>query len=126
MSATNSVVLTGRICTDIYMNNGFAKFSIAVQQNFKGKDDQYGADFPKISASGKTAEFIEKYFKKGELVTIQGSIRTSKYENKDGVKVDSVEVRADDVKKLIWDEKKDTSAPDDGFKPIGEDADCPW
>ena len=73
-----------------------ARFTIAVDRRFK-KDDQPSADFITCKAFGKTAEFVEKYFKKGMKIGLVGSIQTNNYTNKEGQKVYSTEVVADNV-----------------------------
>lgn len=91
----NSVSLVGRLTRDPdvrYTDGGvtIAKFSIAVDRRFK-KEGQPDADFPNITAFGKTAEFIEKYFSKGQRIGLTGRIQTGSYE-KDGQKVYTTDV----------------------------------
>lgn len=100
----NKVELTGRLTRDPelrYMQNekntAIANFSIAVGRKFKDSSGNYGADFPNIVAIGKNAEFIEKYFKKGNKIEIVGHIQTGSYTNKDGIKVFTTEVAVDEV-----------------------------
>lgn len=104
----NTVNLIGRLTKDPdvrYNDNGMAiaRFSIAI--NRIKKDD--GADFPNIVAFGKTAELCEKYLAKGRLVAITGRLQTGSYTNKDGVKVYTTDVIANNVEFLEWGDKKD-------------------
>ncbi len=97
----NNVCLVGRLTKDPeirYTNQGLsiAKFSVAVDRRFK-KDGGQTADFPNITAFGKTAEFIEKYFNKGQRIGITGRIQTGSYEKEDGTKVYTTEVIAENV-----------------------------
>ena len=90
----NLVVLKGNLSKDITLNNGstvVAKTSIAVQRM------REGTDFINIVAFGKTAEFMDKYFKKGSPALIQGRIQTGSYTNRDGNKVNTVDVIVENI-----------------------------
>lgn len=97
----NKVILVGRLTRDPevrYTQGGTccARFSIAVDRRFKS-EGQPDADFPSIVAWGKTGEFIEKYFHKGNRIGIEGRIQTGNYTNKDGQKVYTTDVVAEAV-----------------------------
>lgn len=97
----NSVQLVGRFTKDPdvrYTNGGatVARFSIAVDRRFAKEGDQT-ADFINVVAFGKTAEFIEKYFHKGNRIGIVGRIQTGSYKNKDGATVFTTDVVAENV-----------------------------
>lgn len=97
----NNVSLVGRLTRDPevrYTDGGLsiAKFSIAVDRRFK-KDGQPDADFPNITAFGKTAEFVEKYFSKGQRIGLVGRIQTGSYQKEDGTKVYTTDVIAENV-----------------------------
>ena len=90
----NQVIICGRLVRDpeIRYTNGaeakaVAKYTIAVDR-MKDKE----ADFISCVAFGKSAEFAEKYFRKGQRVLISGRIQTSSYTNKDGQKVYTTDV----------------------------------
>jgi len=94
----NNVTLVGRLTRDPdvkYTDGGLtiARFSLAVDRRFK-KDDGPTADFPNCVAFGKTAEFIEHYFRKGMKIGLQGRIRTSSYD-KDGTTIYTTDVVAE-------------------------------
>lgn len=95
----NKVMLVARLCRDpeIRYTQGenasvIARFSVAVNRRFKNAEGNYEADFINCVAFGKTAEFIEKYFKKGMAIGITGRIQTGNYTNNDGVKVYTTDV----------------------------------
>ena len=67
------------------------------------------ADFIDIVAWRATAEFVCKYFRKGQMIAVQGSIQTRSYTDKDGNKRKAFEIVADNVH--FADSKRDTSAP---------------
>ncbi len=108
----NLVVLTGRLTADPELKttpNGISvtTFSIAVNRNYRsGGDNQ--TDFINIVAWRQTAEFITKYFKKGNLIGIEGSIQTRSYTDKNGNKRTAFEVVANNVQFV---ESKRDSAP---------------
>ena len=84
----NLVVLTGRLTADPELKvtpNGtnVTTFSIAVERRFRSGEERQ-TDFITIVAWQKTAEFITKYFKKGNLIGIEGSIQTRRYQDKNG------------------------------------------
>lgn len=67
-------------------NTAVAKYSLAVDRRFK-KDGEPEADFIDCTAFGKSAEFAEKYFKKGTKVLVTARMQNNNYTNKDGQKV---------------------------------------
>ena len=122
----NNVSLVGRLTRDPEIKvsasgSSYARFAIAVDR--RKKDD--GADFINIIAFGKTSEFIEKYFRKGQRIGINGRIQTGSYDGKDGKKVYTFDVIADNVEFV---ESKSASGPAsatpanaDGFVNVPDD-----
>ena len=97
----NLVVLTGRLTADPELKtttNGtnVTTFSIAVERRYRSGEDRQ-TDFINIVAWQKTAEFITKYFKKGNLIGIEGSIQTRRYQDKNGNNRTAFEVVANNV-----------------------------
>ena len=86
----NNCVMVGRLTKDIdFKVNGenmTAKFTIAVNRDFKNKNGQYDADFINCTAFGKRSETISKYFTKGQQVCVKGPWRTGSYNAQDGTK----------------------------------------
>lgn len=73
-------------------------FRIAVDRNFANKETgERQADFINIVAWRQTAEFVCKYFRKGNMIAIEGSLQTRSYEDKDGNKRTSYDVVASNV-----------------------------
>ena len=98
----NKVLLVGRLTRDPEMRTTgtgmvVTRFSVAVNQNFTNKNGERGVDFINCSAFSKAAENIAKYCKKGSLVSVEGSIRTSSYDGQDGQKKYSTEVACSQV-----------------------------
>ena len=100
----NHVTLMGRLVADVQTRystgeNAMATagFSIAVNRKFKNAEGNYDADFIRCVAFRQTAEFVSKYFHKGDMIALEGSIRTGSYVNKDGQKVYTTDVYVDSV-----------------------------
>lgn len=96
----NKVILMGRLTRDPEARQAgettVTRFTVAVDRRYKKEGDQ-SADFPSIVAFGKTAEFIENYFKQGMKVLIEGRLQTGSYTNKDGIKIYTTDVIAEAV-----------------------------
>lgn len=112
-------------------NTAVAKFSLAVDRRIK-KEGEQAADFISCAAFGKTAEFLEKYGKKGTKFVIEGRIQTGSYTNKDGNKVYTTDVVVENVE-FAESKKSENSNPepqpdDDGFMniPDGIDEELPF
>ncbi len=99
----NSVCLVGRLTRDPEVRYGsqtqmaIARFSLAVDRPGTDRNGERQTDYPNVVCFGKSAEFVEKYFKKGMRVGVTGRLQTGSYTNKDGVKVFTTEVAADRV-----------------------------
>ena len=115
----NIVILTGRLTADPelkYTNTGnipVTSFSIAVSRRYKAGEETQ-ADFINIVAWRQTAEFVSKYFKKGNLIGIEGSIQTRKYVDKDGKNRTAFEVVANNVQFVESRRDAAAGAPDGG------------
>jgi single-strand DNA-binding protein len=112
----NKVILMGRLTRDpdVRYSQGenamaIARYTLAVDRRTKGnKEAEQTADFISCVTFGKTAEFVEKYLKKGTKVAITGRIMTGSYTNKDGQKVYTTEVC---VEEHEFAESRQNSAP---------------
>lgn len=97
----NKAILIGRLTADPELKQTgtgihVTGFSIAVDRRFS-KDGERKADFINITAWRQQAEFVCKYFHKGDPIGIEGSIQTRNYEDKTGAKRTATEVVADNV-----------------------------
>lgn len=116
----NLVVLSGRLTADPELKttpNGVSvtSFSIAVERRYKQGEERQ-ADFINIVAWRSSAEFICKYFKKGSMIGIEGSIQTRKYQDRDGNNRTAFEVVANNVQFVEFkkaDNNSDNNAPID-------------
>lgn len=98
----NKVILMGRLTRDpevIYSQSAnpiaVAKYGLAVRRQFK-KEGEPDVDFINIVAFGKSGEFAEKYFQKGQMVAVTGRLQIGNWEDKDGVKRINVDVIAEE------------------------------
>ena len=98
----NKVVLVGRLTRDPEVRStssgsNTARFTVAVNRNFKNKDGQYDADFVSCVAFRNTADFVSKFFKKGSMIGLEGRIQTGSYDAQDGSKRYTTDVVVDNV-----------------------------
>lgn len=80
----NKVVIMGRLTADPELRtsqSGVAnlRFTVAVNRNFKNQNGEYDADFISCVAFKQRAEFISRYFSKGSMICVEGSLRTGSY-----------------------------------------------
>ena len=100
--AYNRVVLMGRLTRDPELRTtpsgvSVCTFSIAVDRRFQTKGEEKKADFFNIVAWRQTGEFVSRFFKKGNMVLVEGELQTRQYTNKDGQNVNVTEIVADQV-----------------------------
>ena len=97
----NKVILVGRLTADPELKMtptgvNTVRFTIATPRKFKNAEGGYDADFPTCIAWREKAEFICKYFNKGSMIGLLGSLQTRSWE-KDGEKRYATEVNVEDV-----------------------------
>lgn len=98
----NKVILTGRLTAKPELKStqsgvNVTSFSLAVGRNFKNGSGEYDTDFINCVAWRNQAEFLCKYFDKGQLVTVVGSLTSRRYEDANGNKRTAFEVVCDEV-----------------------------
>ncbi|MEG1875532.1 MAG: single-stranded DNA-binding protein [Angelakisella sp.] len=98
----NKAILVGRLTANPERKSTpdgvtVINFSIATDRPYKGEDGKRKSDFLNVVAWRQQAEFICKYFHKGDPIGIDGSIQSQSYEDKTGVKRTAVEIQADNV-----------------------------
>ena len=97
----NCAVIMGRLTADPELRQTTSgvpvtRFTVAVERAYVKAGEERKADFINVVAWRQTAEFVSRYFQKGSMIAVQGSIQTGSYE-KDGVKRYTVEISADNV-----------------------------
>lgn len=113
----NKAILVGRLTADPELRQtpsgvSVTSFSIAINRPYSGKTADRQTDFIDIVAWRNTAEFICRYFRKGNAIGIDGSIQTRTYTDKNGNNRKAVEVLASNVSFV---ESKSASAQNGGF-----------
>lgn len=98
----NVVAIQGRLTHDPELKttpNGVSvcSFRIACERSYSSKGEERKADFFTITAWRQTAEFVCKYFQKGSMIAIEGSLQTRQYQDKNGNNRTATEVLAAEV-----------------------------
>ena len=97
----NSVIIMGRLTADPELRtttNGLSvtSFTVAVDRNYKSGDERQ-TDFINCVAWRQTADFVTRFFKKGQMIAVQGSLQVRNYEDKNGNKRTAYDVVADNI-----------------------------
>ena len=132
----NKVILMGRFTRDPELRStpqgvSTCAFSIAVDRNFVRAGEDRKADFINCVAWRQTAEFISKYFKKGSMVALEGSIQTRSWDDTDGKKRYATEVIVNQVyfaesKKSEGATPKASAQPKADFEEVPSDDSLPF
>ena len=98
----NCAVIMGRLTADPELRTttsgiSVTSFSVAVDRSYVRAGEERQTDFINVVAWRQTAEFVTRYFHKGSMIAVQGSIQTRNYEDKTGAKRTAVEIVADNV-----------------------------
>ena len=98
----NRVILMGRLTAEpdyrtTQSGAAFVRFRLAVDRDYQNPQGERQTDFLDIIAWRNTADFVSKYFHKGQLVAVQGSIQVSNYTDREGNKRRSWDIVADQV-----------------------------
>lgn len=109
----NKVILLGRLTKDPETrytqstNTQVTSFTLAVNRRFVKQGEERQADFINCVAWNKTAEFVSKYFRKGQQVGVIGRIQTRNYDDEQGIKHYVTEIIAEEV--YFAGDKKDAT-----------------
>ena len=98
----NCAVIMGRLTADPELrttstNLSVVSFTVAVDRSYQKQGQEKQTDFINVVAWRQTADFVSKYFRKGQMIAVQGSIQTRSYEDRNGNKRTAVEIVADNV-----------------------------
>lgn len=118
----NVICLMGRICGDPELrttNSGVSvtSFTLAADRSYVKQGEQRQTDFIDVVAWRNTADFVCKYFRKGQLIAVQGSLQTRTYTDRDGHNRKAVEVLAENVHFAEGKKKEEASAEPYGTAP---------
>lgn len=116
--STNVAVLTGRLTREVdlrYTATGIAvgNISLAVERNYTNAEGEYETDFINGVIWRNQAENLASFTTKGSLITIQGEIQSGSYENKEGQKINTTEIKIDNFQalepKAVTDERRNNA-----------------
>ena len=100
----NKVILMGRLTRDAEVrysqgdaSTAVARFSLAVDRRFRRENEEQTADFISCVAFGRTAEFLERFGRKGTKFILEGRIQTGSYTNRDGQRVYTTDVVVENI-----------------------------
>lgn len=98
----NVVAIMGRLTADPELRQTpqgtpVTTFTVAVERSFAKQGEQRQADFIDVVAWRASAEFVCRYFKKGQLIAVNGSIQTRTYQDKEGKNRKAFEIVADNL-----------------------------
>lgn len=98
----NIVAIMGRLVYDPELKTtpqgtSVCSFRIACDRSYTPKGEQRQADFIDVVAWRQSAEFVSKYFQKGSMIAIEGSLQTRQYQDKQGNNRTAVEVLANNI-----------------------------
>ena len=119
----NKVILMGRLCADPEMRQTTSgipvcRIRLAVNRPYK-KDAEQQADFINVTCWRNTAEFVARYFSKGKMIIVEGSLRNNDYTDNNGVKHYSMDVLANNVS---FGEAKGAGAGSDSENSYGTES----
>lgn len=105
MASLNKVILIGRLTRDPELRYtpselAITEFSLAVDRRFKNAQGEKTTDFFRCKAFKQTAEFVNNYLKKGNLVAVEGRIELNEFTGQDGVKKYFTDIVCDQVQGL--------------------------
>ena len=133
----NTITIMGRLTRDPELRRtssgvAVASFTLACERDFAAQGETRETDFIDIVAWRYTAEFVEKYFSKGQMAIVTGRLQIRNWEDKEGNKRRSAEILADHI--YFGEAKRDKTTqgepqydPQGGFSEIEDtDTTLPW
>ena len=98
----NSIIIMGRLTADPELRStssglSVSSFTVAVDRNYVRAGEEKKTDFINVVAWRQQADFVSKYFRKGSMIAVQGSLQTRNYEDKNGNKRVAYEIVADQI-----------------------------
>ena len=132
----NKAILMGRLTRDPEQSTSpsgviITRFTLAVDRRYQKQGEEKQTDFINIVSFRNTAEFVKKYFTKGQMMLVSGSIQSRSYE-KDGEKRWVTEIVAEEVNfcgsknNSTNDVLNDLREMSGGFMPVDNSDECPF
>lgn len=131
----NNVVLIGRLTRDPEVRtttsgSTVARFTLAVERDFAGRDGNKETDFIPIIAWRGLGELVGKYLSKGKMCAVQGQLHIRNYEDKDGNKRTIAEINANNIQFLTPKNKEQSNGSSGSYDDLTEvaplDEDIPF
>ena len=132
----NVAIIMGRLTADPELRttaSGVAvtTFSVAVDRRFQRQGEEKQTDFINVVAWRQTAEFVSRYFHRGSMIAVRGSIQQRNYEDKNGNKRTATEVIAEEAlfggsKSTGKAEEKPAESEQGGFEEVEGENDLPF
>ena len=116
----NKVILMGRLTRDPELkhtqsNVPVTSFSVAVDRGYAKPGEEKQTDFIDVVVWRNTAEFVTRYFRKGQMIAVSGRLQSRKWQDNQGNNRTTYEVVADEV--FFADSKKDNSGYESSYQP---------
>lgn len=127
----NKVILMGRLTKETELKKtqsgkSVAAFTVAVDRRFQKQGEEKQTDFINCVSWGTTAEFVGRYFGKGQMIALVGSIQVRNYEDGEGKRHYATEVIVDEVS-FAGDKKNDApQTPAPAMEVVPDDGDLPF
>lgn len=98
----NSVIIMGRLTADPELRTtasglSVTSFTVAVDRRFQRQGEDKQTDFISVVAWRQQADFVTRFFRKGQMIAVQGSLQVRNYEDKNGNKRTAYDVVADNI-----------------------------
>lgn len=131
----NTVILMGRLTADPELktttsNISVTRFTVALDRKYQKQGEERQTDFINCTAWRGTADFVTKYFKKGDMIAIVGEIQTSNYTDKDGNKRTATDIVVSEVSfcggKREQNATQQAANTADEFEEITDDDELPF
>ncbi len=114
----NTAIIMGRLTADPELRQtpqgiSVTRFTVAVDRSYQKAGTERQTDFIDVVCWRNTAEFVSKYFRKGSMIAVEGSIQTGSYE-KEGVRRKTFEIVARNISFCGGKSDRDNSAANNG------------
>ena len=121
---TNLCILKGRLCREPELSTTTSGMSVCrIRIAVPRRDKQSGTDFITCVAFKAQAEFLNKYFSKGQEILVQGNLRINQWEGDDGVKREACEVL---INNIDFCGAKQENKPSEQSKEVQTPQPDPW
>ena len=126
----NNIILQGRLTRDPEMKAtasgvSCATFALACEQDYKNPNGERDTDFFDVVAWRNTADFVQRYFRKGQMVVVRGRLQTQQWTAQDGSKRKTVQIVAENLYFCGSNDNGNTSQAEEQPAAVEEQAPVP-